>query len=142
MSAAKRQQVLATLEADLLADHRAMPALLEHLEALHAALGRHDQGQVDTLNGYIQQAVDAMAERAQRRARVLRANRLAEGRGGMARLLACYPAERANALRMVWGELGEMLQQCRRLNERNGRLLAAQCELMDRWLEPSLYTPA
>lgn len=39
MSAAKRQQVLATVEADLLADHRAMPALLEHLEALHAALG-------------------------------------------------------------------------------------------------------
>lgn len=83
-----------------------------------------------------------MAERAQRRNRVLRANRLTEGRGGMARLLACYPVDRAHDLRMVWGELGEMLQECRRLNERNGRLLAAQCELMDRWLEPSLYTPA
>jgi flagella synthesis protein FlgN len=141
MSTAHRQQVLTRVAADLLADHRALPVLLDHLEALNGALARHDQGQVDALNGAIRQALDAMTERAQRRERVLSANRLARKQDGMLRLLACYPTEQAQRLLMAWSEMKTMLQACRQLNERNGRLLAAQCELVDRWLAEPVYAP-
>lgn len=142
MSTANRQQVLVMVAEDLLADHRALPVLLNHLEALNGALVRHDQGQVDALNGTIRVALDGMTERALRRERVLSANRLSRKQDGMLRLLACYPTDQAQRLRMAWSEMKEMLQACRQLNERNGRLLAAQCELVDRWLSEPLYAPA
>lgn len=140
-----RARLLAALDEDLQRDQADYQRLLDLTEALHAHLLQRDAQQIERLNQDISSLSAAAAHRAARRSRILAAFSLHADADGMQRLFAgCPPAQRQR-LSAGWEALGHLAQACQRQNERNGRLLAMQHDILNQLLgqsaQSSLYSP-
>src|SRR5690606_24520559 len=100
-----------------------MQELYEHLMA-------RDSLRIDLLNQQIEVLVEAVRQRAERRSKTLQAFRLEPDADGMQCLLDSYPPSRRGRLQQSWQQLGQLAGQCRRLNERNGQLLAMHNDIL------------
>lgn len=141
----QRDKLLEVLASDLEQDCEDYLALRDLMQALYAFLLERDSPEIDRLNLQITTRVEALAVRAQRRAKVLGAFRLQADAEGMQRLLGCYPEDQAERLRQCWQQLGALAAQCQQINERNGKLLAMHHEILVQLLAGShdarLYQP-
>lgn len=145
MTTAREQQLLQVIEQDLQQDCADYLALRGLMQELYQQLLKRDSRQIDLLNEQILPLVDQAKTRAERRSKVLAAFQLGSGPSAMQKLLARYPQTQRKHLESTWEQLGQLAGQCKRLNERNGKLLAMHHEILDQLLgEPGagqLYTP-
>jgi len=126
----QRARLLQVIEQDIQQDGRDCLALRDRLQELYRHLLARDSARIEALNPEIQALLDAVAIRAQRRSKALRAFRLPLDAAGMRTLLSNYaPARRAD-LQQEWLQLGQLTAQCKRLNERNGKLLAMHHDIL------------
>ncbi|WP_152219165.1 flagellar protein FlgN [Pseudomonas sp. SCB32] len=130
----QRARLLQVIEQDIQQDGRDCLALRDRLQELYRHLQARDSAQIEALNPEIQTLLDAIATRAQRRSKALRAFSLPLDAEGMRTLLSNYtPARRAD-LQQEWLQLGQLTAQCKRLNERNGKLLAMHHDILSQLL--------
>lgn len=139
----RSRQLLELIAADIQQDLQDYPALQELLQQQHLSLLRRDAAGVEALNAEITVQTTVIQRRAQRRSKILRAFQLEEGAAGMQRLLAAYPEPQRQAVQTAWARLAALTAECRQLNERNGRLLAMQQEILTQLIgeQPHLYAP-
>jgi flagella synthesis protein FlgN len=141
----REQQLLLVVEQDLQQDCADYLALRGLMQELYQQLLKRDSRQIDLLNEQILPLVDQAKARAERRSKVLAAFQLGSGNSAMQKLLARYPQAQRKHLEHTWEQLGQLAGQCKRLNERNGKLLAMHHEILEQLLgEPGsaqLYTP-
>jgi len=141
----REQQLLAVIEQDLQQDCTDYLTLRGLMQELYQQLLQRDSQQIDLLNEQINPLVDAAKVRAERRSKVLAAFRLGPGPAAMQQLLDLYPPALRGHLERSWQQLGHLAGQCKRLNERNGKLLAMHHEILQQLLgEPAaahLYAP-
>ncbi|MFV3413912.1 flagellar export chaperone FlgN [Pseudomonas nitroreducens] len=126
----QRARLLQVIEQDIQQDGRDCLALRDRLQELYRYLLARDSAQIEALNPDIQALLDAVAARAQRRSRVLRAFQLSMDADGMRTLLSNYQPPRREELQQAWLQLGQLTAQCKRLNERNGKLLAMHHDIL------------
>jgi flagella synthesis protein FlgN len=145
VTTAREQQLLQVVEQDLHQDCADYLALRGLMQELYQQLLKRDSRQIDLLNEQILPLVDQAKARGERRSKVLAAFQLGSGHSAMHKLLARYPQTQRNHLALTWEQLGQLAGQCKRLNERNGKLLAMHNEILEQLLgEPGsaqLYTP-
>ncbi|HBZ94521.1 MULTISPECIES: flagellar export chaperone FlgN [unclassified Pseudomonas] len=145
MTTAREQQLLQIVEQDLHQDCADYLTLRGLMQELYQQLLKRDSRQIDLLNEQILPLVDQAKARAERRSKVLAAFQLGSGNSAMQKLLARYPQAQRKHLELTWEQLGQLAGQCKRLNERNGKLLAMHNEILEQLLgEPGagqLYTP-
>jgi flagella synthesis protein FlgN len=145
VTTAREQQLLQIVEQDLHQDCADYLTLRGLMQELYQQLLKRDSRQIDLLNGQILPLVDQAKARAERRSKVLAAFQLGSGNSAMQKLLARYPQAQRNHLVHTWEQLGQLAGQCKRLNERNGKLLAMHHEILEQLLgEPGsaqLYAP-
>lgn len=97
----------------------------------HGLLASHD---VDGLTEHNRQQTRLMVDiqqQAQQRCQHLLALGLKPDEKGMATLITKLPATLQQSVSGQWQRLEQMLQQCQRQNELNGRLLAGQIETIN-----------
>lgn len=104
------------------------------------ALLRHDSDRLIALNEQIEARLEPLRAHARNRSEQLRALGLSADAQGMTRLLDKLPAALADQLRPLWRELEQRLQRCRQYNDRNGRVLAGQRELLGSLVSPSEHS--
>ncbi|WP_421201453.1 flagellar export chaperone FlgN [Aeromonas enteropelogenes] len=105
--------------------------LLQLLLRQHRLLATHD---VEGLTEHNQQQTRLMAQvqqQAQQRCQHLLALGLRPDEKGMAILIAKLPTSLQQHATNQWQELEQLLQQCLRQNDLNGRLLAGQIETIN-----------
>jgi flagella synthesis protein FlgN len=145
VTTSREQQLLLIVEQDLEQDCADYLALRGLMQELYQQLLKRDSRQIDLLNEQILPLVDQAKARAERRSKVLAAFQLGSGNSAMQKLLARYPQAQRKHLEHTWEQLGQLAGQCKRLNERNGKLLAMHHEILEQLLgEPGagqLYTP-
>ncbi|WP_443191220.1 flagellar export chaperone FlgN [Pseudomonas indica] len=138
-------QLLHVFEQDLQQDCADYLGLRGLMQELYDQLLKRDCGRIDLLNRQIGDMLEQMDARAQRRSKILTAFRLDKGAEGMQQLLDHFPPAQRARLRESWEQLGQLAAQCKRLNERNGKLLAMHHEILDQLLgetDPAqLYAP-
>ncbi|WXL25733.1 flagellar protein FlgN [Ectopseudomonas mendocina] len=141
----REQQLLNIIAQDLQQDCVDHQRLLELMQALHQQLLERNTQQIDQLNEQINPLISQSRQRAERRSKVLGAFGLSIGPEAMQRLLGRYPQPQRQKLLQAWANLAELTVHCKRQNERNGKLLAMQNELLEQMLsDPAnahLYTP-
>ncbi|MEZ6974823.1 MULTISPECIES: lateral flagellar protein LfgN [unclassified Aeromonas] len=106
-------------------------ALQQLLLRQHSLLAAHD---VDALAEHNQQQTQLMMQvqqQAQQRCQHLLALGLKPDEKGMAALIEKLPANLQHKVAKQWLQLEQLLQQCLRQNELNGRLLAGQIETIN-----------
>ena len=139
----KRDQLLAVIDSDLRQDVTDFRALRELMQGLYEHLLQRDTPHIERLNQQITDLLEQVGLRAQRRVKVLGAFRLSGDGAGMNRLLALYPATRRSDLQQQWTQLEQLIGECKRLNERNGKLLAMHNDVLNQLLadlgDGSLY---
>lgn len=141
----REQQLLNVIAQDLQQDCADYQRLLGLMQALHQQLLERNSQQIDVLNEQINPLLDQSRQRAERRSKVLSAFRFGAGQDAMLRLLNRYPQPQRQQHHQQWLQLAELAGQCKRQNERNGKLLAMQNEFLEQLLsEPGsaqLYSP-
>ncbi|MDF3933849.1 flagellar protein FlgN [Pseudomonas citronellolis] len=130
----RRARLLQMIEADIRLDRADYLYLRSALLDLHDQLLARDSESIARSNQRIEELVDAVRQRAERRAKVLQAFALDINRSGMQRLLEHFPGAGRQALQRDWQALAEQVEECRLLNERNGRLLAMHNEIIGQLL--------
>ena len=139
------ERLQAALEQDLRQDCEAYTNLLRLGESLHACLLERDSSMVEATNREITGLLEQVAVRAQRRNRILGAFSLSASERGMQKLIASCEALMRARLEACWIELGRLVQACHQQNERNGKLLAMQQDILNQLLDqgsPStIYAP-
>ncbi|KRW61183.1 flagellar protein FlgN [Pseudomonas sp. TTU2014-080ASC] len=139
------QQLLSVIAQDLQDDCTDYQCLHDLMQALHQQLVDRNSQQIDLLINQINPLIAQSRQRAERRSKVLSAFGLGAGAQAMHALLERYPQPQREQLHQVWDSLGELTVQCKNQNERNGKLLAMQSELLEKLLdEPGnahLYKP-
>ncbi|WP_324709395.1 flagellar export chaperone FlgN [Pseudomonas citronellolis] len=130
----RRARLLQLIEADIRLDRADYLYLRSALLDLHDQLLARDSEAIARSNTRIGELVEAVRQRAERRAKVLQAFGLDIGRAGMQRLLEHFPGAGRQALQRDWLVLAEQVEECRLLNERNGRLLAMHNEIIGQLL--------
>ncbi|KES22438.1 MULTISPECIES: flagellar protein FlgN [Pseudomonas] len=130
----RRARLLQLIEADIRLDRADYLYLRSALLDLHDQLLARDSEAIARSNTRIGELVEAVRQRAERRAKVLQAFGLDIGRAGMQRLLEHFPGAGRQALQRDWQALAEQVEECRLLNERNGRLLAMHNEIIGQLL--------
>lgn len=130
----QKAKLLAVVASDIAADLDAFGQVQPLLDELHERLLAHDGLGIEALNRRLDPWLAAIAERDARRGKILGALGLAVDASGVARLLAAYPSPQREALSRQWQRLGELAHDCRRRNERNGRLLAMHNEILSQLL--------
>lgn len=142
---AREQQLLQVVEQDLQQDCADYLALRGLMQELYQQLLKRDSQQIDLLNEQITPLVEQAKVRAERRSKVLAAFRLGAGHAGMSQLIERYSPALRGHMERTWEQLGQLAGQCKRLNERNGKLLAMHHEILEQLLgEPGaahLYAP-
>lgn len=142
----KRARLLQLIEADIRLDRDDYLSLRGELLDLHVQLLARDSVAIARCNERIEARVANVRQRAERRGKILQAFGLDIDRSGMQRLLDHYPGAGREALRRDWQHLAEQVEECRQLNERNGRLLAMHHEILGQLLAgqggQGVYTPA
>lgn len=141
----QRERLLAAVDADLeqdCGDYRALRGLMGDL---YERLLERDSAEIERINLQITLHVEAIAQRAQRRSKVLTAFGRQPDVDGMRRLLASASGTLSQSLQGHWQQVGELTAQCRQLNERNGALLAMHHDILQQLLAGSqdarLYAP-
>ncbi|WP_043309495.1 flagellar protein FlgN [Pseudomonas sp. ML96] len=139
----KREQLLTLAERDILQDCADYLGLRGLMQELYGHLMTRDCVHIDLINHQIDDLVEAVRQRAERRAKTLQAFRLEADAEGMQCLLDSYPPARRGHLQQSWQQLGQLVGQCQRLNERNGQLLAMHNDILSQLLagesEAGLY---
>ena len=130
----RRARLLQLIEADIRLDRADYLYLRSALLDLHEQLLARDSEAIARSNTRIGELVEAVRQRAERRAKVLQAFGLDIGRAGMQRLLEHFPGAGRQPLQRDWQALAEQVEECRLLNERNGRLLAMHNEIIGQLL--------
>lgn len=114
------------------------------MQELYQQLLRRDSRQIDLLNQQILELIDQVRARAVRRSKVLGAFQLGSDGEAMRKLIAQLPPVRRAHLEQTWQQLGQLVGQCKRLNERNGKLLAMHYDILGQLLgehDEHLYGP-
>jgi Flagellar biosynthesis/type III secretory pathway chaperone len=139
----KREALLRAVGDDIQRDRDDYQRLRELLQTLYQALLARELRRIEEVNPQITALIDAARARAERRSKILRAFGCAADAGGMQRLLASCPPPRRETLRQAWQQLGTLAAECSQLNERNGRLLAMQHDILQQLLggDAPLYAP-
>lgn len=140
----KREALLRAAGDDIRQDRDDYLRLRELMQALHECLLARDAARIDELNPRIAALIDAANNRAARRSKILKAFGLQQDAASMRRLLAACPPPQGTELRQAWEQLGQLAAECKRLNERNGRLLAMQHDILTQLLagaSAQLYAP-
>lgn len=139
----RTQQLLKLVADDIQRDLQEYPALQEQLLHLHGLLLQRDAQGIESLNVSIATLVVAIRGRALRRSRILHAFQLDQSADGMRRLLEACSLSQRQELQPAWSRLADYTAECKRLNERNGELLAMQHEIISQLAgtQSSLYSP-
>ncbi len=141
----QREKLLGVIEADLRQDCSDYLSLRGLMQELYGGLLERDSARIDVLNPQIVALVDLLRLRAQRRSKVLAAFGLGQRGEDMLALLAQLPASQSRDLQNVWQQLGNLAEQCKGLNDRNGKLLAMHhdilSQLLDAQADARLYGP-
>lgn len=141
----KREQLLQVAEQDVQHDCADYLSLRGLMQELYQQLLERDSQQIDLLNEQISQLVEQVRGRAERRSRILLAFGLDSGAQAMQRLFGLFPESRGDHLGQTWEQLNQLVIQCKRLNERNGKLLAMHNDILNQLLDEGhaaqLYTP-
>ncbi|MNJ21558.1 FlgN protein [compost metagenome] len=141
----RREQLLRVIERDVGEDFQAYSRLAELMTRLHGLLLVRDCVQIDISNQQITALLDAAAVRVQRRKKVMEAFRLPVDERAMEKLFGLFEPARRSPLLRAWLSLRAQVERCRVLNERNGKLLSMQSEVLqqvlDRAPEP-IYQPS
>lgn len=139
------QKLLTIVANDIQQDCSDYLSLRDLLQELYQHLLERDAAQIEALNQRIVALAESAQVRAERRAKILGAFRLTQDAEGMQRILASYQPPLRDRLQQAWNELGQLAAECKRLNERNGKLLAMQHDILSQLLgngsESQLYTP-
>ena len=131
----QRDRLLALVADDLREDCDGYRLLGGLMQDLYEQLLARDVPEIERLNARITAQVETLAQRAQRRSKVLAAFGLQSDSAGMQRLLACAPGNAE--LQQHWQQLGELAEACRQLNERNGKLHAMHHEILQQLIGQS-----
>jgi flagella synthesis protein FlgN len=123
-------------------DYGQLRVLLE--QHFDAAL-RHHTDEVVVIVDQILELTAKLGTRCRERAKLVRL--LSEGRDAVASIRAVtvrLPPVTREKFDAAWNALEDLVQECKRLNERNTHLLVAQHDIMQRVLhaEPDTYGPA
>lgn len=140
----RSQKLLEIISDDIQRDCDDYLRLRELMQDLHEGLAQRDAARVEQLNQQIAALVAGADGRATRRSKILSAFRLEHGPAGMQKLLASYPQPQRSAVQRAWQQLGELAAECKRLNARNGKLLAAQHDILNQLLgggDAQVYSP-
>lgn len=132
----QRERLLDAMEQDLRQDLDDYVYLHGLMQELRHGLMRCDTENVHLLNERIQQLLGSAQGRARRRVKVLKAEGLAFDEAGVQAFIALYPPARGRDMQALWAQLRQIAQQCQRLNEVNGQLLASQHDILSQLLEP------
>lgn len=139
------ERLKAALESDLQQDCADYQGLLQLTEALHACLLERDNQAVEEANQAITTLLERAAARAQRRNRILVAFSLQANEQGMQKLIAKCAPPMQQRLEVSWAELVRLVSACHQQNERNGKLLAMQHDILNHLLDPgpqaAIYAP-
>lgn len=139
------QKLLTIVANDIQQDCSDYLSLRDLLQELYQHLLERDAAQIEALNQRIVALAESAQVRAERRAKILGAFRLTQDAEGMQRILASYQPPLRDRLQQAWNELGQLAAECKRLNERNGKLLAMQHDILSQLLgngsDSQLYTP-
>lgn len=130
----REQQLLQVVAQDLQQDYQAYQQLLPLMQELYRQLLQRNSQQIDQLNAQINLLLEPTRQRAERRSKVLQALALGQGPAAMTQLFTRYAASVGEPLRQQWQQLGEWAGQCKVQNERNGKLLAMQNEIISQLL--------
>lgn len=141
----RREQLLQVIEQDVQQDCADYLALRGSMQELYQQLLERNCRQIDLLNEQITSLVEQVRARAGRRSKILAVLRLGAGYAALQQLLGHYPQARGEHLQQAWQQLGQLLAQCKYLNERNGKLLAMHNDILNQLLgdgrDPQLYAP-
>ncbi|MDM5150292.1 lateral flagellar protein LfgN [Aeromonas salmonicida] len=105
--------------------------LQQQLLRQHSLLAAHDVNGLAEHNQQQTQLMAAVQQQAQQRCQHLLALGLKPDEKGMATLIAKLPVNLQKNVASQWQQLEQLLQQCLRQNELNGRLLAGQIETIN-----------
>lgn len=101
--------------------------------------------QIDLLNEQILALLGQAHLRAQRRSKILAIFKLSSAGESMHALFAQMNSSRRKPLQQSWQQLKKLAAECKRLNERNGKLLAMHNDILDQLLSADsgaeLYRP-
>jgi flagella synthesis protein FlgN len=140
-----QDRLLTALEQDLERDLSDYQQLLSVSQGLHDALLRRDSQAVDAANQQVTALLEQLGARAQRRSRILQAFSLDLDKHGMQRLIAQCEPVRGQRLGASWAALEQRVMACNQQNERNGKLLAMQQDILNQLLSQSsaadIYSP-
>lgn len=141
----RREQLLQVIEQDVQQDCADYLALRGSMQELYQQLLERNCRQIDLLNEQITSLVEQLRARAGRRSKILAVFRLGAGHAAMQQLLGHYPRARGEHLQQAWQQLGQLVAQCKYLNERNGKLLAMHNDILSQLLgdgrDAQLYAP-
>lgn len=141
----RREQLLQVIEQDVQQDCADYLALRGSMQELYQQLLEHNCRQIDLLNEQITSLVEQVRARAGRRSKILAVFRLGASHAALQQLLGHYPRARGEHLQQAWQQLGQLVAQCKYLNERNGKLLAMHNDILNQLLgdgrHPDLYAP-
>lgn len=141
----RQEQLLQVVERDIDQDCLDYLQLRDLMQTLHRKLLARECAQVELLNERISGLLEQVKARAQRRSKILTAFALGDGHEAMQRLLGLFDEPRTQRLCSQWQQLGQIVGQCKRLNENNGTLLAMQHDILDQLLgtrrDAQLYAP-
>jgi flagella synthesis protein FlgN len=141
----RREQLLDVIEQDIQQDASDYLTLRELMQGLYAQLLLRDCQQIDQLNLQINQLIEQLRTRAQRRNKILTAFGIATGTDAMQTLFTAFPAPRCAQLQKSWSQLTRLVVECKKLNERNGKLLSMHNDILSKLLnvgaDSPLYAP-
>ncbi len=140
----QRDQLLSIIEQDVFDDVRDFALLNEHMTRLYALLLARDTVEINVVNECILPLLDAVRGRARRRSKVMGAFQLRGESQAMDTLMGYFAPERRACLETAWKDVVSSAERCLLLNERNGKVLAMQSDIVQRLLDPQagdLYAP-
>lgn len=141
----RREQLLDIVEQDTQHDCDEYLRLRGLMQELYQQLLNRNCQQIDLLNAKIASLVDQVRGRAERRSKILLAFGLGTGAEAVQQLFGLFPLGRDERLRQIWGQLNQLVVQCKHLNERNGKLLAMHNDILNQLIgegrDSDLYAP-
>ncbi len=141
----RREQLLNVVEQDTQHDCDDYMCLRGLMQELYQQLLNRNCQQIDLLNAKIANLVDQVRGRAERRSKILRAFGLGTGAEAIQQLFGLFSLGRDERLRQIWGQLNQLVIQCKHLNERNGKLLAMHNDILNQLIgegcNTDLYAP-
>ncbi len=141
----RREQLLNIVEQDAQHDCDDYLCLRALMQELYQQLLSRNCNEVDLLNAKIAGLVGRVSARAERRSKILVAFKMGAGAEAMQQLFGLFPRGRGDRLGRVWVQLNQLVIECKRLNDSNGRLLAMHNEILDQLIgggrNSDLYAP-